>query len=156
MNPIAILFVLFISIPLLEIYLLIKVGSAIGAPLTIVLLVFTAVLGVWLLRKQGFSTLRRIQEALHQGNLPAMELMESALLLLAGILLLIPGFFTDAIGFVCLVPSLRRAIIALATRGELKTGRRPKSPPNENQKPRPSSRRPPSRTIEGEYTREDE
>jgi len=110
MNPFAFLLALFFIIPLIEIYLLIEVGGVIGAIPTIFAVVFTAVLGVWLLRIQGFSTLRRVQQTTAQGGVPAIELLEGAMLLVAGALLLTPGFFTDTIGFLCLVPSLRRVM----------------------------------------------
>ena len=108
------LFLLFLIVPLVEIYLLIEVGSVIGAIPTVFLVVFTAVLGVGLLRIQGFSTLSRVQNTLAQGGIPAIEMLEGAVLLIAGALLLTPGFFTDAIGFACLVPGLRRAGIRWA------------------------------------------
>jgi UPF0716 protein FxsA len=110
MNPFVILLALFFLVPLVEIYLLIEVGSIIGAFPTIFAVVFTAVLGAWLLRIQGFSTLRRVQQTAAQGGIPAIELLEGAMLLVAGALLLTPGFFTDAIGFLCLVPPLRRVM----------------------------------------------
>lgn len=109
MNPFAILLALFFIVPLVEIYLLIEVGSIIGAWPTIFACVFTAVLGAWLLRIQGFSTLRRVQQTTAQGGIPAIELLEGAMLLVSGALLLTPGFFTDTIGFLCLVPPLRRS-----------------------------------------------
>lgn len=111
MHPLAILFFGFLLIPLIEIYLLIKVGGIIGAFPTVVLVVFTAVLGAYLLRIQGFVTLARIRETMLRGGIPAIEMVEGAVLLVAGALLLTPGFFTDAIGFACLVPSLRRFLI---------------------------------------------
>ena len=157
MNPVAILLFLFLAIPLVEIYVLIKVGGVIGAPMTVFLVVFTAVLGAWLLRLQGFATLRRIQQTLQQGGLPAMELMEGALLLMAGALLLTPGFFTDAIGFACLVPGIRRALIARVMQRVLASSRQHTSTPFEQEPPNAGSHDPhQSRTIEGEYTREDE
>ncbi|MGD8567702.1 MAG: FxsA family protein [Gammaproteobacteria bacterium] len=110
MNPFAILLALFFIIPLVEIYLLIEIGSVIGSFPTIFLVVFTAVLGVWLLRVQGFSTLRRVQQTAAQGGIPAIEMLEGAMLLVAGALLLTPGFFTDTLGFLCLVPPLRRTM----------------------------------------------
>lgn len=103
MNPFYILFLLFLGIPLLEIYLLIEVGAKIGALPTVFLVVFTAVLGVFLLRIQGFSTLTRLRGTLAQGGIPAVEMLEGAVLLVTGALLLTPGFFTDALGFLCLV-----------------------------------------------------
>lgn len=160
MNPFAIIFLLFLTIPLVEIYLLIKVGGVIGAPMTIFLVVFTAVLGAWLLRIQGFSTLRRIQQTVNQGGLPAVELLEGALLLMAGALLLTPGFFTDAIGFACLVPPLRRALIIYAMRRFFapKAPRESEFNPYNHQPRQPQSKHSKHRThtIEGEYTREDD
>ena len=101
---------LFIFTPLIEIYLLIQIGSEIGALSTIALCLFTAGLGVTLLRIQGFITLTKIQQSLDQGELPAATMLEGLMLLIAGALLLTPGFFTDAIGFACLVPSIRSNI----------------------------------------------
>lgn len=111
MHPFHVLLLLFLVIPLVEIYLLIEVGGIIGALPTVFLVVFTAVLGAWLLRLQGFSTLRRVQATMAQGGIPAMEMMEGAVLLVSGALLLTPGFFTDTIGFLCLVPAFRRNLI---------------------------------------------
>lgn len=108
MRPFQSLFLVFLLVPLVEIYLLIKVGSIIGALPTVFMVVFTAVLGAFLLRLQGFATLAQFQRSLAQGELPATTLIEGALLLLAGALLLTPGFFTDAVGFILLVPPLRR------------------------------------------------
>ena len=103
-----ILFVLFLLVPLIEIYFLMKVGNIIGAGWTIFAVVTTAVLGAGLLRIQGASTLLRAQSSLAKGSLPAMEMMEGFALALSGILLLTPGFFTDALGFACLIPQIRR------------------------------------------------
>jgi len=114
MNPLSILFILFIAIPLLEIYLLIEVGGIIGAFPTVFMVVFTAVLGAWLLRIQGFSTLNRVRRTLANGGIPALEILEGAVLLVSGALLLTPGFFTDTIGFICLAPTFRRGVIRWA------------------------------------------
>lgn len=111
MNPFAILLLLFLMIPILEIYLLIKVGGSIGAMPTVILVVFTAVIGVWLLRIQGFSTLQKVKKIVAAGGIPAFELVEGLILLVAGALLLTPGFFTDTIGFLCLMPALRRLFL---------------------------------------------
>ena len=102
--------ILFIFTPLIEIYLLISIGSEIGALPTIALILFTAGLGVTLLRIQGFLILTKIKQSLDRGELPAATMLEGLMLLIAGALLLTPGFFTDAIGFVCLVPSIRGKI----------------------------------------------
>ncbi|MDG1204860.1 MAG: FxsA family protein [Pseudomonadales bacterium] len=100
----------FILIPILEMYILIQVGSYIGAIPTIALVVLTATIGIWLLRLEGLSTLNRVQEKLNAGQIPGTELLEGVMLLVGGALLLTPGFATDAIGFCCLLPFLRRPI----------------------------------------------
>ena len=99
--------ILFLVIPLVEIYFLIQVGQVIGAGWTIFLVVLTAVVGVWLLRIQGFSTLRRAQQKLQSDEMPAQEMLEGVGLVIAGALLLTPGFFTDAVGFFLLFPPTR-------------------------------------------------
>ena len=104
---------LFIAIPILEIYLLIQVGQVIGAGWTILLVVLTAVIGVWLLRIQGLSTLTRAQQRLQDNQLPAREILEGMALVLAGAFLLTPGFFTDTFGFLLLFPPTRIALASL-------------------------------------------
>ena len=106
-----IFFLLFLIIPLIEIYLLIEIGGQIGAVMTILLIVLTAVLGAFFIRTQGFSMITKAQMHLEKGEVPAVEMMEGVFLFIAGALLLTPGFFTDAIGFLCLTPPLRKAII---------------------------------------------
>ena len=139
------LLALFILIPLLEIYLLIQVGSAIGALTTVFLVVFTAILGAVLLRHQGLYTYVRVQQATARGELPTVAMLEGVVLLLAGVTLLTPGFFTDALGFLALVPPLRRALILkILERGII----------HAQPGPAPSSQ-PGQRTIEGDYKRED-
>lgn len=102
---------LFIIIPLIELYVIITVGEHIGALWTVVLVVLTAVIGVNLLRYQGMSTLTRAQRNMAQGQIPAMEMIEGIALAVAGVLLITPGFITDTIGFLCLIPTTRQAII---------------------------------------------
>jgi UPF0716 protein FxsA len=104
------LFLAVLIIPFAEIYLLIQVGGIIGAFPTILLVVFTAVLGAWLLKQQGFATFQRFQESLARGEIPAYEMVEGPIILVGGALLLTPGFVTDIIGFACLIPQLRRKI----------------------------------------------
>ena len=99
---------LFFAVPLVEIYVLLQVGGVIGALPTIGLVVLTAVIGAGLIRAQGLSTLGRVRQELDRGELPALGIIEAALLLIAGALLLTPGFVTDTIGFLILVPPLRR------------------------------------------------
>jgi UPF0716 protein FxsA len=110
MKVFQILFLVVLIIPFAEIYLLLQVGSIIGALPTIFLVVFTAALGAWLLRQQGFATFQRFQENLAQGMIPAYEMIEGPIILLGGLLLLTPGFITDILGFACLIPSLRKKI----------------------------------------------
>ena len=100
----------FILVPLLEIGLFIEIGSAIGALPTIGLIILTAVIGVGLIRIQGFITLGRIREKLDHDEIPATDLIEGLILLVAAVLLLTPGFFTDALGFLGLVPAIRRPV----------------------------------------------
>jgi UPF0716 protein FxsA len=110
MKAIQILFAFFLIVPFIEITLLMQVGSIIGVFPTIFMVVFTAVLGAWMLRRQGFATWQRFQTNLQQGQIPAYEMIEGPILLVGGALLLTPGFFTDILGFACLIPSLRRKI----------------------------------------------
>jgi UPF0716 protein FxsA len=102
------LFLLFIVVPLVEIYVLLQVGGVIGALPTIALVVFTAMLGVVLIRIQGLVTFMRFREKTMRGEMPAEEMVTGMALLLAGAFLLTPGFVTDTIGFLLLVPAFRR------------------------------------------------
>ncbi|MCF6280656.1 MAG: FxsA family protein [Candidatus Polarisedimenticolaceae bacterium] len=111
MNPGFIFLLLFVGIPVTELYFMIEVGSAIGAISTISLVVFTAVLGGLMVRMQGFSTMMRVREMAGRGEVPAVEMMEGVVLLISGFSLLLPGFFTDALGFLALIPPLRRGVI---------------------------------------------
>ncbi len=96
--------------PLIEIYILIQVGGIIGALPAIGLCIFTAALGTLLLRRQGIQTLQRAQARVDRGEMPAVDVIEGLLLLVAGVLLLTPGFVTDIIGFLCLIPGFRTGI----------------------------------------------
>lgn len=118
------LFLIFMIVPVLEMWLLISIGGWIGALPTIALVLLTAVIGVNLLRQQGMSTFMRAQERLATGSLPALELLEGLALAVGGALLLTPGFATDAFGFACLIPISRqwlakRAFNFLRERGTL-------------------------------------
>jgi len=104
------LFLAFTIIPIFEIYLLIKIGTEFGALTSITLVIFTGFLGAYLSRIQGLQTLFRIQESLRQGRMPSGELLDALLIGVAGLLLLTPGFLTDTIGFILLVPSSRNSI----------------------------------------------
>ena len=138
------LFLVFLAVPLAEIYLLIQIGGVVGAGWTITLVVGTALLGAFLVRAQGVSTIRRVQQHMERGQLPAMELLEGLALLVAGALLLTPGFFTDAVGFLLLTPPLRRAVIGFGlTRGRVTTT-------HTGEAGRAGGARPPE-TLDGEY-----
>ena len=105
-----ILFIAFLVIPIIEIYTLVKVGGIIGAGWTIFIVIGTAVLGASLLRQQGLATWTRLNQSITQGQLPPTILVEGILLLLSGAFLLTPGFVTDAIGFLFLIPGVRKMI----------------------------------------------
>lgn len=111
MTGFRLLLILFLTVPVVEIYVLIKVGGLLGAIPTVFLVVFTAVLGALLLRWQGFSTLQRVHAAVGRGEIPAIELLEGAVLLVSGVLLLTPGFITDIAGFLGLVTPVRRRVV---------------------------------------------
>lgn len=102
------IFLLFVILPILEMWLLIEVGSQIGALYTIGLVMLTAVIGINILRQQGFSTLNRAQLRMQNGELPGQELVEGFMLAIGGALLLTPGFITDTIGFLLLIPPTRQ------------------------------------------------
>lgn len=101
----------FLVVPIIEIYLLIQVGSIIGAMSTILLVIATAVIGAYLLRQQGLSTLSRFQSSLANGVMPAKEMLEGILLLVGGVMLMTPGFVTDTMGFLCLLPFSRHFLV---------------------------------------------
>ncbi|MBI1417227.1 MAG: FxsA family protein [Limimaricola sp.] len=106
------LFTIFLAIPLIEIALFIVVGGAIGLWPTLAIVLGTAVLGSFLVRQQGARALAELQGSLRSLNDPAAPLAEGAMILLAGALLLTPGFFTDTLGFCLLVPGLRKALFS--------------------------------------------
>jgi len=104
------LFLLFLLVPLAELYVLIRVGQVIGAGATILLVIFTAAVGAALAKTEGLRTLAAIQESLVAGRQPTNELIEGAMILVAGLTLLMPGFLTDALGLLILFPVTRRPI----------------------------------------------
>ena len=106
-----VLLLLFIVMPVVEMWLLITVGGQIGAMATIGLVLLTAVVGAKLLREQGFETLWRGQSKLAEGQLPAQEIVEGIILAVSGALLLTPGFLTDAIGFTGLISPIRAVFV---------------------------------------------
>lgn len=172
------LFLLFITVPVAEMVLLIKVGGMIGAFNTVIIVLITATIGINLLRHQGLATLMRANQRLERGDLPAEEVIEGFLLAFAGALLLTPGFMTDLVGFSCLIPTSRRYIVgrllssaivvsaraaqaaqaaqARQAQEEIiirmqQRSQRPEQPPDHSR----SSGHSGHRVIDGEYDRED-
>ncbi len=105
------LFIPFVLVPIIEIALFIQVGGAIGLWPTLGIVVLTALAGTLLVRAQGLATLRDVQRSLRGAGDPVGPLANAALILVAGVLLLTPGFFTDAVGFALLLPPVRAAVI---------------------------------------------
>lgn len=106
-----IVFLIFVFTPLIEIWLFLKIGAWIGIWPTLATVILTAFIGVSLLRWQGISTLARARSKLNNHQLPAEEIGEGILLAIAGAVLLTPGFFTDLVGFLLLVPALRKLVL---------------------------------------------
>ena len=149
MRVFPIFLLLFIAIPLVEVYLFIEVGQEIGALPTVLLCITTAVIGSAMVRAQGLSTMARFQQEVAAGQVPATTMMEGFALMLGGILLITPGFFTDALGFLCLIPYTRRAIISrLINNMVVSTGEYPTRPGQT--KPRDPN------VIEGEFRKSDD
>jgi len=107
-----IIFLLFITVPLMELWLLIKVGSGIGGLSTIALCLFTAALGGLLIRWQGMTTLLDAQKRMLQGEAPIDHGIHGLMIAFSGVLLFTPGFITDSIGFLLLFPPFRRLLIS--------------------------------------------
>lgn len=137
----------FVVLPLLEIYVMVKVGGLIGAWATVAWVMAAAVAGVVLIRMQGLLAWRRVGEALARGQLPAVELMEGVVILMGGVLLFIPGFISDAIGLLCLIPPVRRAAVLWLLRHAIAVRPAPRNGPSPPAGPR---------TIEGDFRREEE
>ena len=102
----------FTIIPIIEIYLLIEIGSIFGALTAITIVILTGFLGAFMARIQGLQTLFRIQESLREGRMPSGELLDGLLIVIAGVVLLTPGFLTDSAGFLLLIPTTRNSIIS--------------------------------------------
>ena len=154
------LFLLFIVVPIIEITLLINVGQAIGAWNTVGLVILSAFIGVNMLRYQGLSTLARAQQRMDQGQIPGSEMIEGIVLAVGGALLLTPGFVTDVIGFLCLIPYTRKRLARLllsrftvvAMSHRQTTTMDDGSVERENPRRRPDQR---GDVIDGDFRRED-
>jgi UPF0716 protein FxsA len=104
------LVLLFVLVPLVELYLLLKLGALIGAAPTVAIVIVTGILGGTMARMQGFAVLRRIRRDLNAGMLPTDPLVDGLLILAGGLLLLTPGLITDVVGFLALLPPARKIL----------------------------------------------
>ena len=118
MNP---FFIFFIVLPALEIFLFIKIGGQVGALITVALIFLTAIIGVYFAKLQGIQTLKSGMVNLYQNKMPIYEIMSGASIAIAALLLIIPGFFTDLIGFLLLIPFTRRVIFSLVLKNKSQT-----------------------------------
>ncbi len=110
MNP---LFLVFIAIPSLEIFLMIKIGGIIGALNTVSLIFLTAVLGIYFAKLEGLRTIRSGITNMYQNKIPIYEMISGASIAIAAMLLIIPGFLTDIIGFLLIIPFSRKLLIKI-------------------------------------------
>ena len=117
MNP---FLLIFICLPALEIFLLIKMGGHVGALNTVALIFLTAIIGVYFAKHQGMQTLKSGMVNLYQNKMPIYEMMSGASIAIAALLLIVPGFFTDFIGFLLLIPFTRRILFGLALKNKTK------------------------------------
>jgi len=104
------LLILFVIVPVTELYILIEVGKKIGSLTTIGIIILTGIIGAYLVKGQGFMILKKIQNDLNEGIMPGDSLIQGAIILAGGIFLLTPGFATDIIGFIFLIPVSRRVV----------------------------------------------
>jgi UPF0716 protein FxsA len=106
----AVLALLFLVVPFVEIFVLIQVGQSIGTLPTIALLIVISLVGAWLVKHEGLSVLRSAQQQVRQGKVPSTELVDGVIILFAGALMLTPGFMTDVVGTALLVPPVRNTL----------------------------------------------
>jgi UPF0716 protein FxsA len=114
-------FLIFIGLPALEIFLMIKIGSKVGALNVIALIFLTAIIGLYYAKLQGIETLKSGMTNMYQNKLPAFELLSGASIAVAALLLIIPGFITDFMGFLILIPFTRRIIFRITLKNKDKT-----------------------------------
>ena len=105
-------FLLFVGIPALEVFLMIKIGGKIGALNTVSLIFLTAIIGIYFAKLEGIKTIRSGIMNIYQNKIPIYEMISGASIAIAALLLIIPGFFTDAIGFLLLIPFTRKILIS--------------------------------------------
>ena len=121
----AVLFTVFIIMPMIEIYVIVKVGQQIGVLWTVGLLVLSGFVGTWLIRHEGARTWRALREALDSGRMPATEIADGALILVGGTLMVAPGFITDILGILLIFPLTRpifRGLLAAAVSRRMLSG----------------------------------
>jgi UPF0716 protein FxsA len=104
---------IFIGIPTLEIYLMIKIGGKIGALNTVLLIFLTAIIGIYFAKREGIKTMKSGVIGMYQNKIPANEIISGASIALAALLLMTPGFFTDTLGFLLLIPYTRKILISI-------------------------------------------
>jgi len=111
-------FLLFMCLPALEIFLMIKIGGKVGALNTVALIFLTAVIGVYFAKLQGIRTLRSGMVNLYQNKLPVYEMLSGASIAIAALLLIVPGFFSDFLGFLLLIPFTRKILFSIALKNK--------------------------------------
>lgn len=114
MLPLLVL--LFVAVPVVELYVIVQVGQAIGVLDTLAVMILVSLVGAWLARHEGFLVLRRIQDSVAAGRIPADEMIDGALILAGGLLLLTPGFVSDGVGILLLFPASRALVRAYVRR----------------------------------------
>ncbi len=112
----AVLFILFVVVPILELMVIIQVGQSVGAWNTVILLVVDSLVGAWLVKHQGIGLLKKSQDRLRNGELPSDEIFSGVTVLFAGALMLTPGFLTDLVGLLLLVPPIRALVLMIVRR----------------------------------------
>ena len=132
-----------VCLPVVEIYLLMQMIGVLGFFITLALLLTAAMVGTHLLRLQGWSAGMRLQQALARGEMPALEILESGLIATGGLLLLLPGFLSDILALLCLIPATRRLLMAWLLRRQPFPGYTGGAPAGDR------------RTLEGEFKREE-
>jgi len=145
------LFPIFVVVTLAEIYVLVSVGQAIGGLSTVLLVIITAFIGSSLLRQQGWSTMAKAQQSMTEGRTPAIEMLEGVVILVSGILLLTPGFLTDALGLLGLMPWSRRYFINHFLEKNAERVFKPRSSVFINKSGAAESKSKKDETIEGEF-----
>ena len=117
MNP---FFIIFIGIPAIELFLLIKIGEQIGALNTIALIFLTAIIGIYFAKLQGIRTLKSGMVNIYKNKIPIYEILSGASIAIAALLLIVPGFLTDFIGFLLLIPFTRKILLSFTFKNKLK------------------------------------